>query len=173
VHRRHAAAVALVAFAVSGCIEPTGPPADRFPLKHELVPQDVSGLRVSFTPLTSSQYAIALDFPQPVEDREVSELVDRAVSDIRIASYVAPFAFSWRVLDGDALVSSGTSTGGAIGVIDTGTYGLGGGPLKSRALVFAQFPAQANRTYTLQFKAGPSLTAILRGKPILEVVKYH
>jgi hypothetical protein len=65
-----------------------------------------------------------------------------------------------------------TSTRGAIGVIDTGTYGLGGGALKSRALVFAKFPAQANRAYTLEFKAQPSFTAILRGKPLLEVVRY-
>jgi hypothetical protein len=34
-------------------------------------------------------------------------------------------------------------------------------------------PAQAKRTYTLEFRAGPSLAAILRGKPLLEVVRRH
>ena len=60
---------------------------------------------------------------------------------------------------------------GATGTIDTGSEGLGGGNPISRALVFGEFSADANRLYTFEFEADPTLATVIRAKPVLEIVR--
>lgn len=83
---------------------------------------------------------------------------------------VASFDFEWQVLDGDRPVARGTGRRGATGTIDTGSEGLGGGTLKSRALSFGKFGAEANRLYTLEFDGGPGMASVVRAKPQVEIV---
>jgi hypothetical protein len=89
---------------------------------------------------------------------------------VGIPASAVPFAFDWRVFDGEGVIASGTGRNGATGIIDTGTHALGGGPLQSRALAFGTFAALANRLYTLEFQPAAEMTAVLRAKPSLEVV---
>jgi len=80
------------------------------------------------------------------------------------------FDFDWRILRDEKVVARGTGRRGATGVVDTGSEGLGGGPLKSRALAFGKFTAEANRIYTIEFYPGAELAPVLRSNPQLEVM---
>ncbi len=163
-------AVAVILIVVSGCTETpgSGPPDELFALKRELTAQDLGGFHASFTPAVSGDYAITLNFRQPIEVEEVRDLVNGAT---RTDDARARFDFEWQVLDGGKPITSGTGRGGATGIIDTGSSGLGGGDLKSRALVFGTFNGEANRPYTIEFQAGPAMAPVIRAKPQLEIVR--
>lgn len=155
----------------SGCINipGSGPPAEWYPLRRELSVDDLKGVRASFTPALSGNYAVTLNFPQPMEDPQARDLVNKAASGVGIDEAPARFDFEWRVLDADKLIARGTGQEGATGTIDTGSSGLGGGPLKSRALAFGEFTAEAGRHYTIELKVGSEFAPVMRGKPQLEV----
>jgi hypothetical protein len=55
--------------------------------------------------------------------------------------------------------------------METGSADLGGGELKSTALVFGTFSGEAKRPYTMEFQAGPGMTPVLSAKPRLEIVR--
>ncbi|HEY7450798.1 MAG TPA: hypothetical protein VH702_21760 [Vicinamibacterales bacterium] len=154
---------------VSGCTEApgSGPPDKTFALKRELTPQDLDGFHASFTPAVSADYAITLNFRQPIEVEEVRDLVNGAP---RSDDAQARFDFVWQVLDGGKPITGGTGQQGATGILDTGSGGGGGDP-KSRALVFGTFSGEANRLYSIEFKAGPAMAPIIRAKPQLEIVR--
>jgi hypothetical protein len=156
----------------SACIDVpgSGPPAQWFPLKRELTVQALEGERASFTPALSGDYAVTLNFPWPIEDDSIRNLVNRAASGVGVDKSPARFDFEWRVLDGETLVARGTGRDGATGIVDTGSFGLGGGPLRSRALAFGKFSAEAKRPYTIEWKAGAGLASVIRAKPQLEIM---
>ncbi|RPH57324.1 MAG: hypothetical protein EHM89_14120 [Acidobacteria bacterium] len=137
-------------------------------MKRELTPQDLDGFQASFTPAVSGDYATTLNFPQPIEVEEVRDLVNGTT---RSGDAGATFDFVWQVLDGGKPVTGGTGQQGATGILDTGSGGLGGGDLKSRALVFGTFSGEANRLYSIEFKAGPAMAPVIRAKPLLEIVR--
>jgi hypothetical protein len=116
----------------------------------------------------SGDYAITLNFRQPIEVEEVRDLVNGAT---RSDDARARFDFVWQVLDGGKPVTGGTGQQGATGILDTGSDGPGGGTQKSRALVFGTFSGEANRLYTIEFRAGPAMTPVLGAKPTLEIVR--
>ena len=160
-----------ILFAVScGCtgVPGSGPPAEWFPLKRELSVHDLNGLHATFTPVLSGDYSIALSFREPLQDIEVRDLVNRSASSIGMDDPVR-FDFDWRIVRDEKLVASGTGRHGAIGVIDTGPEGLGGGPRTSRALAFGKFAAEANRVYIIELQARPEFASVLRANPQLEV----
>jgi hypothetical protein len=163
-------AVAAILIVASGCTQApgSGPPAERFPLQRELTAQDLNGFSASFTPAVSADYAITLNFPQPIEDEEIRDLVTGAT---RSDDARARFDFEWRVLDGGKPVTGGTGRQGAAGIMETGSADLGGGELKSTALVFGTFSGEAKRPYTMEFQAGPGMTPVLSAKPRLEIVR--
>jgi hypothetical protein len=139
-------------------------------LRRELSVEALDGVRASFTAAVSGDYVVTLNFRQPIEDEGVRDLVNRAASGVGIDKSPARFDFEWRVFDGDHLTARGRGQEGATGTIDRGSLGLGGGPLKSRALVFGKFSAQASRIYTIELLAGPALIAVIRAKPELEIM---
>jgi hypothetical protein len=157
---------------VSACINMpgSGPPAEWFPLKRELTVDDLRGFRSSFTPALSGDYSVTLKFQQPIEVQEIRDLVNRATASVGIDGALAGFDFEWRLLDGDKPLARGTGRQGAMGIIDRGSDGLGGGTLKSRALAFGKFSAEANRLYTIEFEAGPAMASVIRVKPQLEIM---
>jgi hypothetical protein len=162
-------AVAVILMVASGCQAPgSGPPADRVPLQRELTPQDLSGFVASFTPAGSGDYAITLNFRQPIEVEEVRDLINRAT---RSDDARARFDFEWQVLDSGKPITNGTGRQGATAIIDRDSDALGGGDLKSRALVFGTFSGEANRLYTFEFRAGPAMAPVIRAKPQLEIVR--
>lgn len=144
----------------------SGPPAEWFPLTRELTVDDLNGLRATFTPALSGDYSIALSFRQPMQDTEVRDLVNRSASSVGMNDPVR-FDFDWRILRAEKLVGSGTGRQGATGVIDTRSEGFGAGPLKSRALAFGKFTAEANRIYTIELQARPEFASVLRANPTL------
>jgi hypothetical protein len=129
---------------------------------------DLNGLHTAFTPVLSGEYSIALSFREPVQDIEVRDLVNRSASSIGRDDPVR-FDFDWRIVRDEKLVASGTGRHGAIGVIDTAPEGRGAGPLKSRALAFGKFAAEANRVYIIELQARPEFASVLRANPQLEV----
>jgi hypothetical protein len=161
---------AVILIVVSGCTQApgSGPPDGLFALKRELTAQDLGGFTASFTPAVSGDYAITLNFRQPIEVEEVRDLVYGAT---RTADARAQFDFEWQVLDGGKPIASGTARGGATGIIDRGSDPEGGGDLKSRVLVFGTFSGDANRPYTIEFQAGPAMAPVIRAKPQLEIVR--
>jgi hypothetical protein len=165
-------AVAVILIVASGCIEApgSGPPDGWFALKRELTAQDLGGFNASFTPAVSGEFAITLNFRQPIEVEEVRDLVNGAARGAGTDDRRAGFDFEWRVLDGGKPLALGTGRQGATGIIDKGSSGLGGGDLKSRALVFGTFGGEANRLYTIEFQVGPAMAPVIRVKPQLEIV---
>ncbi|MGH9145438.1 MAG: hypothetical protein ACRD1Q_01920 [Vicinamibacterales bacterium] len=163
-------AVTVILVVASGCTEAPGSglPDEMFALKRELTAQDLGGFQASFTPAVSGDYAITLNFRQPIEVEEVRHLVNGAT---RSDDARAQFDFEWQVLDGGKPLTRGTGRQGAIGILDSGSSGLGGGDLKSRALVFGTFGGEANRLYTIEFQAGPAMAPVIRAKPQLEIVR--
>ncbi len=164
--------VAVLLGAGCGCMNApgSGPPVEWFPLQRELSVHDLNGLRASFTPTLSGEYSTTLSFRQPMPDVEIRDLVNRSASGIGIDETPVQFDFEWRVLRDEKVVARGTGRRGATGVVDTGSEGLGGGPLKSRALVFGKFTAEANRIYTIELHPGAELAPVLRSNPQLEVM---
>lgn len=163
-------AVAVILIAVSGCTEApgSGRSAESLALKRELTAQDLGGFHASFTPALSGDYAITLNFRQPIEVEEVRDLVNGAT---RSDDARARLDFEWQVLDGGKPLTRGTGRDGAIGILDTGSSGLGGGDLKGTALVFGTFSGEAKRLYTIEFQAGPAMAPVIRAKPQLEIVR--
>jgi hypothetical protein len=163
-------AVVVILIVASGCTQAPGsdPPAARFALQRELTAEDLAGFTASFTPAVSGDYAVTLNFPQPIEDTEIRDLVNGAT---RSDDARARFDFEWRVLDGGQPVTGGTGRQGAAGIMETGSADLGGGEPKSTALVFGTFSGEAKRLYTIEFQAGPAMAPILRAKPQLEIVR--
>jgi hypothetical protein len=165
-------ALVLMQVLSAGCIsmDEPGQAAESSALRRELSVDDLQGVRTSFTPALSGKYAVTLDFPQPIDDDQARDLVNRAAGGIGIDSAPVRFDFEWRVLDAGRLIARGTGRKGATGTIDTVSSGLGGGPLKSRALAFGEFRAEAGRHYTIELNVGSEFASLLRGKPQLEVM---
>src|SRR4029079_2070855 len=134
----------------------------------ELTVNDLNGLHATFTPALSGEYYIALSFREPLQDVAVRDLVKRSASTIGMDDPVR-FDFDWRIVRDEKLVAGGTGRHGAAGGIDTGSEGLGAGPLKSRALAFGKFAAEANRVYIIELQARPAFASVLRANPQLEV----
>jgi len=165
-------AVTVLLVSASGCIDDpgSGPPAEWYLLRRELSVDDLKGVRASFTPALSGKYTVTLNFPQPMEDQQSRDLVNKAASSVGVHEGPARFDFEWRVRDADRLIARGSGQEGATGTIDTGSWGLGGGPLISRALAFGGFSAEARRQYTIEMKVGAEFAMVMRGKPRLEVL---
>jgi hypothetical protein len=163
-------AVAVILIVASGCTQApgSGPPDKTVALKRELTAQDLGGFNASFTPAVSGDYAITLNFRQPIEVEEVRDLVSGAT---RSDDARARFDFVWQVLDGAKPITGGTGQQGAIGIMEKGSNGPGGGDLKSTALVFGTFSGEANRLYSIEFRAGPAMAPVIRAKPLLEIVR--
>jgi hypothetical protein len=55
--------------------------------------------------------------------------------------------------------------------MEQGSAGLGGGDLKSTALVFGTFSGEAKRLYTIEFRPGPAMAPVIGAKPQLQIVR--
>jgi hypothetical protein len=165
-----AASVMLASGAACVAVPGSGPPAERCALSRELTAADLSGFHVSFTPALAGEYAVTLRFNEPIEVEEIRDLVDGAAANVGIAGSASAFDFTWHVSEADRTLARGAGRRGATGTIDRGSEGLGGGTLKSRALAFGAFRAEAHRTYVLNFKAGPAMAPVIRSAPILEIM---
>ena len=143
--------------------------------------QNRAGLSTSFSVPRTAVYAVGLEFSKPISDAEVDHLVDLAASKIGFPD-PPTFDFTWRVLEGAAMIGQGPGEDGATGIVITGD-GMGGRSwgrtlnkrdetvgsdrLNAMALLFGTFDACAGRTYTLHFSPGPALTRVLRTSPVI------
>lgn len=158
----------LVALTCAPACEMRGPSGrvDSIALRATLTP--VTGARQSwsFTVNHSGAHDISLEFPWPIEDKEAADLVQRATESVGTTATVpAEFDFSWEILEDTKQLAHGSGDGGVRGIVDSSDSGLGGGPLKSRALVVGTFPAQTGVTYTLRVVPRSAFAPLLRAKP--------
>jgi hypothetical protein len=137
-------------------------------LRSPLVPANRSGVSLSFTAKNDGAHDISLEFSWPINDEEVAEFVERAAATAGSPS-AAEIDLSWQLQDDTREVAHGNGHERVTGIVDTSSSGLGGGPLKSRALVFGTFSLSAGSTYTLRLLPGPGLDAILRVLPTIQI----
>ena len=116
----------------------------------------------------NGSHEVVLEFAWPIRDPLVLELVNDAA--VTTGSARAPrFDFAWQLLKEGRVVAQRESPQRSTGVVDTGTSGLGGGPLKSRGLVFGGFDLKAGDVYTLRVVPGPGFAAIVGVTPKIVV----
>ena len=132
-------------------------------------PEPVS---IEFTAKASGSFSVILDFSWPIADASVLKVVDDAAATT--GSDQAPaFDFTWQLLRQARVISERTSPQRSTGTVDVGTSGLGGGPLKSRGLVFGDFGVKAGEVYTLRVLPGPGFGFIARAKPRVVVQRLN
>ena len=119
---------------------------------------------IPFTAKRSGPHDLILDFTVPIADREVRDLIERAGATTGEAQ--APdFDFTWQVISDARVIAERSSPQRSEGVIQTGTSGLGGGPLTRTGLTFGAFNLTAGAVYTLRIVPGAGFRAIVASKP--------
>src|SRR5213594_2898644 len=117
--------------------------AERLALRARMTPAVGAEMSWTFTVSRSGPHNFGLEFSSPIEDAAVADVVQRAAAGAGMAKTIpAEFDFSWRIVNETKEV--------ARGIIDSSDPVAGGGPMKSRALVFATFPAETGVPYTLR-----------------------
>jgi hypothetical protein len=112
---------------------------------------------------------VILEFAWPISDVSVRDVVTTA--EATTGEVRAPaFDFSWSLLDGAATIAQRDAPQRSTAVIETGTSGLGGGPLRSVGLVFGTFDLEADKPYTLRVVPGHDFAGILQAVPRLVVM---
>ena len=131
------------------------------PVRVPMSVQHRDGLRATFTAVWTEPHYVAIDFPRPIGDPDVDELVQRAESFIgHSRGPVASFDFDWQMFEGPVVIGHGSGREGP-----TGSF-----PSAERlGLMFGTFPAQTGRTYRVQILPGPNFERVLRVSPTLEV----
>jgi hypothetical protein len=122
-----------------------------------------------FTAKQNGMHDLRVDFPWPIADENANRAMRGAVASVTTNILPPEFEFSWTLFKEDAEIQRGTATTGVFGVVDSGTYPLGGGVRKARGLVFARFWLQSGTQYRLEFVPGRAFMPLLAGLPTLEV----
>ena len=141
--------------------------ADRLELRARMTPAVGAEMSWTFTVRQSGPHTFGLEFSSPIEDAAVEDAVQRAAAGVGTATKIpAEFDFSWRIVTETNEVARGSGEEGVRGIIDSSDSGLGGGgPQKSRALVFATFPAQTGVPYTLRVTPRSGFITLFRANP--------
>lgn len=139
--------------------------ANRLALRARMTPAVGAEMSWSFTVRQNGPHAFGLEFSSPIADAVVADVVERAAAGAGKAKVPPEFDFSWRIVNETKEIARGSGEEGVRGIIDTSDGGLGGGPLKSRALVFATFPAQTGVPYTLRVTPRSGFIPLLRANP--------
>ena len=139
---------------------------NRLVLRARMTPAIGAEMSWTFTVRQSGPHSFGLEFSSPIEDTAVEDAVQRAAAGVGTATKIpAEFDFSWRIVTETNEVARGSGEEGVRGIIDSSDSGLGGGPLKSRALVFATFPAQTGVPYTLRVTPRSGFIRLYRANP--------
>jgi hypothetical protein len=155
----------LMMFAAS-CLGCAWESEDWSPVQRDLSTSEA--VSTQFTSHNNGSHEVVLEFAWPIRDPGVLELVNDAAATTGSAG--APtFDFAWQLLKEGHVVAQRESPQRSTGVVDTGTTGLGGGPLKSRGLVFGGFDLKAGDVYTLRVVPGPGFAAIVGVTPRIVV----
>ena len=149
--------------------------------------QNRAGFSTSFAVARNAVYAVGLEFSKPISDPEVDRFVNLAASRIGFPNPPS-FDFTWRVVEGEALIGEGPGEDGATGIVITGdgigsrswvktlnkrNETVGSDRLNAIVLLFGTFDACAGRTYTIRFSPGPGLTRVLRTSPVILIDIQH
>jgi len=141
---------------------------DWISLRTPLGPANQTGFSASFTAKNDGIHDISLEFSWPIEDPQVAAFVDRAAATAGSSS--APeLDVSWQLQNDSREVARGDGKQRVTGYMETSLNGLGGGPLKSRALVFGTCSLRAGSRYTLRLSPGTGFDAVLRVSPTIQV----
>lgn len=152
----------LFVVAAGSCVDSGGGRETRIAAVREL--SSLDAITIEFTARNRGAHSVILEFSWPIADAGVLEVVNNAGATT--GSDQAPvFDFTWQLLREGRVMSQRESPQRSTGTVDVGTTGLGGGPLKSRALVFGGFDLEAEQVYTLRVLPGPGFRAIVRAKP--------
>jgi hypothetical protein len=148
------------------CGRDNDPRADRLELRARMTPAVGAEMSWTFTVRQDGPHSLGLEFASPIEDAAVAEVVQRAAAGVGTSTKTpAEFDFSWRIVNETKEVAHGSGEEGVRRIIDSSESGLGGGPLKSRAFVFATFPAQTGVPYTLRVTPRSGFIPLFRANP--------
>jgi hypothetical protein len=140
--------------------------AERLALRARMTPAVGAEMSWTFTVRRSGPYNFGLEFSSPIEDAAVADVVQRAAAGAGMAKTIpAEFDFSWRIVNETKEVARGSGEEGVRGIIDSSDPVAGGGPMKSRALVFATFPAETGVPYTLRVTPRSGFIPLFRANP--------
>lgn len=149
--------------------------------------QNRAGFSTAFAVTRTAVYAVGLEFSKPISDPEVDRFVNQAASRIGFPDPPS-FDFTWRVVEGEALIGQGPGEDGATGIVITGDdmssrswaralnerdETLASDPINAMALLFGTFDACAGRAYTIRFSPGPGLARVLRSSPVIVLDIHH
>jgi len=126
--------------------------------------RSTESLELPFVARQTGRHQVILDFAWPIGDGQVETLVTSAAATTGSTS--APeFDFSWQFLESGRIVFERKAPQRSTGVVETGTFELGGGPIRRLGLVFGTCDLESGRRYTLRFVPGAGLAEVAREAP--------